>query len=267
MEHVLRNALYALIEYGEASLPDVLRLFTDAGFRAKVLKRVTNVQVRAFWLSEFPKYHPRYRQEMIAPIQNKVGALLADPRLYRIFVKPSVDLHFRQLMDEGKILLINLSKGHLGEDSANLLGAVLVSTFGLAALSRADTLPARRRPFFIYVDEFQSFTTLSVANMISELRKYGIGLVLAHQHLDQLEEEIRYAVLGNVGTLVAFRIGPEDARIIGREFEPVFSAEDLVNLPNHDIYVKLMICGKPSQPFSATTFHPDDLVDLEASSP
>lgn len=265
MEHVFRNALYALIEYGEASLPDVLQLLTHPGFRAKVMQRVANEQVRMFWLQEFPHYNPRYRQEAIAPIQNKVGALLADPRLYRILVGPSVDLHFRKLMDESRILLVNLAKGRFGEDSANLLGAILVSTLGLAALSRADLDPERRRPFFIYVDEFQSFTTLAVANMISEVRKYGVGLVLAHQHLFQLEEDVRHAVLGNVGTVIAFRIGPEDARVMAREFAPKFSPEDLVNLPNHDIYLKLMIDGTPSPPFSATTLSPDALAGEDAS--
>lgn len=265
MEHVFRNALFALIEYGEGSLPDILRLLTHSGFRAKVMQRVTNEQVRMFWLQEFPRYNPRYRQEAIAPIQNKVGALLADPRLYRILAAPSVDLHFRKIMDEGRILLVSLAKGRLGEDSANLLGAILVSTLGLAALSRADIEPERRRPFFVYVDEFQSFTTLAVANMISEVRKYGVGLVLAHQHLFQLEEDVRHAVLGNVGTIVSFRIGPEDARVMAREVAPRFSAEDLVNLPNHDIYLKLMIDGTPSPPFSATTLPPKALVEKEAS--
>jgi hypothetical protein len=260
MEHVLRNALYALIEYGTATLPDVLRLLINPVFRARVMQKVTNAQVRLFWLQEFPKYNPRYRQEMIAPIQNKVGALLADPSLYRILSAPTLDLHFRQLMDQGKILLVNLAKGRLGEDSANLLGAILVSTLGLAALSRSDTEPDKRPPFFVYVDEFQSFTTLAVANMISEVRKFGVGLVLAHQHLYQLEEEVRHAVLGNTGTIIAFRIGPEDALMISRELAPTFSSEDLVNLPNRDIYVKLMIDGTPSPPFSATTLQPSACV-------
>lgn len=256
MEHILRNTLYALLEYGEATLPDILRMLTDKVFRYQVLARVTNAQVKAFWTHEFANYNPRYRQETIAPIQNKVGAFLADPRLYRIFTTAPIDLHFRQIMDEGKILIVNLSKGKLGEDSANLLGALLVTTLSLAAFSRADVEESARRDHFIVIDEFQSFTTLSVANMVSELRKFHVGLVLAHQHLFQLEDDVRHAVLGNVGTMIGFRVGPEDARIIAREFEPVFSAHDLVNLPNHDIYLKLMIDGAPCKPFSATTFHP-----------
>jgi len=255
MEHILRNALYALIESGEATLPDILRMLTEKSFQRQVLARVRNEQVRMFWAKEFPQYNPRYRQEAIAPIQNKVGAFLADPRLYRMFTSPPVDLHFRQIMDEGKILIVNLAKGRLGEDSANLLGALLVTTLGLAAFSRADAEEHERPDFHIFIDEFQSFTTLSVANMVSELRKFHVGLVLAHQHLYQLEPEVRHAVLGNVGTLISFRIGPEDAQIIGREFEPVFRTEDLANLANHDIYLKLMIDGTPSHPFSATTIN------------
>ena len=160
-------------------------------------------------------------------------------------------------MDEGRILVVNLSKGRLGEDSAGILGAMLVSTLGLAALSR--DVGADARPFFVYIDEFQTFTTLSVASMISELRKFRVGLMLAHQHLSQLDAEVRHAVLGNVGTLIAFRVGPEDAPLIAKELAPVFSGLDLVNLPNRDTYVKLMIEGAPSRPFSATTLHPREL--------
>lgn len=260
MEHVLRNALYALIEFGEATLPDILRLLTDRSFQRGVLAQVKNDQVRAFWTKEFPQYNPRYRQESIAPIQNKVGAFLADPRLYRMFTNPPVDLHFRQIMDEGKILIVNLAKGRLGEDSANLLGALLVTTMGLAALSRADVAEHLRPDYYILIDEFQSFTTLSVANMVSELRKFRVGLVLAHQHLYQLEPAVRHAVLGNVGTLTSFRIGPEDAHMLAREFEPVFAPHDLMSLANHDIYLKLMIDGTPSRPFSARTLHPEMLL-------
>lgn len=257
MEHILRNTLYALIEYGDATLPDVLRMLTDTGFQRAVLKKVENIQVREFWEGEFPHYNPRYRQEMIAPIQNKIGAFLADPRLYRIFTEPETDLHFRQIMDAGKVLIVNLAKGRLGEDSANLLGALLVTTLNLAAFSRSELPEDKRRLFYLYLDEFQSFTTLSVANMVSELRKFRLGLVLAHQHLHQLVPDVRHAVLANVGTIITFRVGPEDALILAREFEPVFSPEDLVNLPNHDIYLKLMIDGAPSTPFSARTLHPD----------
>ncbi len=257
MEHVLRNALYALLEYGDATLPDILRLLTDDAFRRKVAAALANPQVQNFWRTEFPKYSRGYRQDAIAPIQNKVGAFLADPRLYRMLVAPEVDLRFRRVMDDGQILLVNLSRGELGEDSSNLLGSLLVTTLSLAAFSRAELPLAERRPYFIYIDEFQSFTTRSVASMISELRKFGIGLVLAHQHLQQLDPDVRHAVLGNVGTVVTFRLGPEDAQCFAREFAPVFAAADLMNLAHYDIYLRLMIDGRPSVPFSATTWLPE----------
>jgi hypothetical protein len=256
MEHVFRNTLYALLEYGKATLPDILRMLVDRPFRRIVLTHVNNHQVRAFWTQEYPKYNPRYRQEAIAPIQNKVGAFLADPRLHHLFTSAPVDLHIRQHMDTGRILIINLAKGRLGEDSANLLGALLVTTVSLAAFSRAETPPQGRRPAYVYIDEFQNFTTLSVATMISELRKYRVGLTFAHQHLDQLEEDVRHAVLGNAGTIISFRLGPEDARVMARVFDPVFGAEDLLGLPNHDICLRLMIDGTPSRPFSGTTLTP-----------
>jgi type IV secretory pathway TraG/TraD family ATPase VirD4 len=253
MEHIFRNALYALIESGDATMPDVLRMLVDKAYRNSVVAHIRNDQVRTFWLREFTQYNPRYRQEAMAPIQNKVAAFLADPRLYRIFTAAPVDLHFRQIMDEGKILIINLAKGQLGEDSANLLGALLVTTLSLAAFSRADTHESLRPDYHILIDEFQSFTTLSVANMVSEMRKYHVSLVLAHQNLYQLQPDVRHAVLGNVGTMISFRVGPEDAQIMAREFEPALDMLDLVNLRNHDFYVKLMIDGAPSKPFSAST--------------
>jgi type IV secretory pathway TraG/TraD family ATPase VirD4 len=253
MEHVLRNSLYALLERDDSRLPDILRLYADETWRKSVVHGIRNQTVRRFWQREFENYHFRMKADAVAPIQNKLGALLSDPTLYRIFVEPKADLHLRSMMDEARVLLVNVSKGRLGEDSALVLGSLIVSTLGLAALSRADSPPESRRPFFIYVDEFQSFTTLMLANMMSELRKYGVGLTLAHQHLHQLEPDIRHAVLGNAGTLVSFRVGPEDAATLAREFQPTFGVEDLLNLPNHDIYLKLMIDGTPGRPFSAQT--------------
>ena len=260
MEHVLRNTLYALLEQNDARLPDILRLYADDAYRRNVAARIRNEPVRRFWRYEFPQYHYRQKADSIAPIQNKVGALLADPTLHRIFVTPERDLHLRSLMDEGKVLLVNLSKGQLGEDSALILGSLLVSTLGLAAFSRAGDLPQGRRPFFLYLDEFQNFTTLMLANMMSELRKYGIGLVLAHQYFHQLDPEIRHAVLGNAATLVSFRVGPEDASILAKEFQPKFGVSDLISLANHSLYLKLMIDGSPSPPFSATGMPADDLI-------
>lgn len=253
MEHVLRNSLYTLLERDGSTLPDILRLYSDKAFRRGVVAGVRNPVVRAFWKSEFANYPPRYAAEALAPIQNKLGALLSDPMLYRVLVAPKTDLSFRRIMDEGRVLLVNLSRGRIGGDSSQALGSLLISTLGLAAFSRAETDPADRRPFFLYVDEFQSFTTLSFANMMTELRKFGVGLTLANQHLHQLEPDIRHAVLGNAATLIAFRMGVEDAALLAREFAPKFEALDLINLPNRSFYLRLMIDGAPSKPFSAQT--------------
>lgn len=251
MEHVLRNSLYALMERDGSTLPDILRLYSDKTFRTAVAARIRNPVVHSFWNREFKNYHPRLQSEAAAPIQNKLGALLADPRLHRILVTPEVDLRFRRMMDAGEILLANLSRGHLGEDGATVLGSVLVSTLGLAAFSRSEEAPELRRPFFLYVDEFQNFTTLSFATMLSELRKFGVGVTLAHQYLDQLEPEVRSAVLGNAGTLIAFRVAAADALSLAIEFHPKFAAEDLINLSNRSFYIRLLIDGAPSLPFSA----------------
>jgi type IV secretory pathway TraG/TraD family ATPase VirD4 len=176
--------------------------------------------------------------------------------LYRALVVPEISISFRSLMDNGGVLLVNLAKGRLGEDSANVLGSMLVATIGLAALSRAEAPHDARRPFFLYVDEFQTFTTLAFANMMPDLRKYGVGLALAHQYLHQLDDDVRHSVLGNAGTLISFRLGPEDASVISRELQPTFEVLDLLNLPNHNFYVKLMIDGTPSRPFSGRTIAP-----------
>jgi len=251
MEHVLRNCLYALLEREGSTLQDVLRLLNEEKFRKALVARIKNPVVRDFWKKEFEPYPVRLKAEAVAPIQNKLGALLADPMLYRLLVTPGVDLHFRQLMDEGRVLLVNLSKGEIGEDSALLLGSLIVSTIGLAAFSRAGLPDADRRPFFLYADEFQSFTTLSIASMLSELRKYGLGMTLAHQYLHQLEPAILHAVLGNAGTLLTFRVGAEDAPVLAREIQPRFGEGDLINLPNYVFYLRLMIDAAPSPPFSA----------------
>jgi hypothetical protein len=259
LEYILRNALLAMLDQPNADLTDLLRLLRDDSYRKQVIENIQNKPVRDFWIYEYPKYAARYRAEAIAPIQSKISAFLADPLLRRILTEPETPLHLRRTMDEGKILLINLAKGKLGEDSSAMLGALLVTTLGLAGFSRADTDPSKRRHHWVYMDEFQNFTTLSIANMLSELRKYNVGLTMAHQYLTQLAPEVRDAVVGNAGTLISFRLGGRDAPIIAREFLPTFVAEDLVGLPNYHIYLTLMIDGAPSKPFSAITISPNDL--------
>jgi hypothetical protein len=259
MEHVLRNALLALLEQSDSTLPDILRLLNDKEYRTAIVDRLRNDQVQRFWRDEYDHYPPRLKAEAIAPIQNKVGAFLADPTLRRILTSPDRPIHFRRIMDEGKILIVNLARGQVGEDTASLLGALLVTTASLAAFTRAERPEADRRPFFIYLDEFQSFTTRSLATMTAELRKYGIGVVAAHQYLTQVEPPVIDAVLGNAGTIIAFRLGPRDALALSGEFQPKFGQIDLSNLPNHHIYLKLMIDGAPSQPFSAVTIQLSEL--------
>jgi hypothetical protein len=253
MEHILRNALLALLEQPRASLADILPLLSDKGFRAKVLAGVENAQVKTFWLKEYPNYSYRYQADGIAPIQNKIGAFLSDPRLKRFLSPTDGGLRLRTVMDEGQVLLVNLAQGKIGADSSHLLGGLLVTALGSAAFSRAYEPETQRKPFFIYVDEFQSFTTLALANMLAELRKFGVGMVLAHQYLQQLEPSIREAVLGNAGTLIIFRLGAGDAAAIARELEPTFEAADLISIPNHQIVVRLLIDGQPSKAFTART--------------
>jgi type IV secretory pathway TraG/TraD family ATPase VirD4 len=256
MEHILRNVLLALLEQPDATLHDILRMFSDKEYRKGVAKSLQNQTVRAFLEKEFERFSFGYRTDGVAPIQNKVGAFLADPLLDRIVSAPERDLHIRQIMDDGQVLLVNLGKGRIGEDSSSLLGGLLVTTIGLAAFSRAAVPVEQRRDFFVYVDEFQTFTTLAVANMLSELRKYRVGFTIAHQYLHQLEPDIRHAVLGNVSTIISFRLGAEDAPYMEREFLGRFDQIDLMQLPNHRIYLKLMVDGMPSLPFSASTLKP-----------
>jgi hypothetical protein len=256
MEHILRNVLLALLERPGARLHDVLRLLSDHRYRKEIVPLLRNKTVRNFLEKEFERFTFGYRADGIAPIQNKIGAFLADPLLNRVLTAPEKDLHIRNIMDEGKVLLVNLAKGRLGEDSSTLLGALLVTTIGLAAFSRADTPAQARRDFFVYIDEFQSFTTLALVNMFSELRKYRVGFTVAHQYLHQLEPEIRHAVLGNAGTIISFRVGAEDAPYLEQEFQSRFDRIDVTQLPNYRVYLKLMIDGEPSQPFSAMTLPP-----------
>lgn len=253
MEHILRNAILALLDQPNAVLPDILHLLTNKNFRHHALGNITNKQVAAFWRDEFPRYSFRYQADGIAPIQNKVGAFLADPKMYHILTRDDGGLQFRTIMDQGKILLVNLAKGKIGADSSALLGGLIVTSIGLAAFSRSDVPEVSRRPFYIYVDEFQNFTTLALANMLSELRKFGIGAVLAHQYLAQLDQDIREAVLGNAGTIASFRLGALDAAYMAREFAPDIEPIDFINLGNYEVYIRLMIDGEPSKPFSAAT--------------
>ncbi len=256
LEHILRNCLLSLLDYPAADLADISRILSDKAFRNKVMTFVQNAKVKEFWTDEYEKYPERFRVEAISPIQNKVGAFLSHPLLRKILTEPAEKLSFRRIMDSGKILLVNLAKGSIGEDTANLLGSLLISRFDLAALSRANIAEDERRDYTLYLDEFQNYTTESLSFMLSELRKHRLRLVLAHQYLTQVTPNIRDAILGNVGTIVVFRIGAMDAETLAMEFAPEIKISDFTNLPNYHVYLKLMIDGKVSRPFSAVTLPP-----------
>jgi type IV secretory pathway TraG/TraD family ATPase VirD4 len=258
MEYILRNALLTLVEFPNSTLFHLQQLLSDGRFRKIITERVKDDLLKAFWVNEFDKYSERFRQEAIAPIQNKIGQFLSNAVLRKVVSQPKSSFDFRKIMDEGKILLVNLSKGKIGEDSASLLGAMLITKIGLTALSRQDIPETERKDFYLYVDEFQSFATSSFVDILSEARKYRLNLVLSNQYLGQIDEKIRMAILGNVGTLLSFRVGAEDAKYLSQEFYPVFSQDNLVNLPSYNIYLKLMIDGQISQPFSAETLPPVD---------
>jgi energy-coupling factor transporter ATP-binding protein EcfA2 len=253
LEHLLRNVAYTLLATEGATFADVPELLSNRTYRLEIARQLRNETVRDFWTNEFDKYTTGLRAMVIAPLQNKVGALLTDPVLRRFFTEEGDRLDLRRLMDDGKILIMNLDKGRIGEGPCALLGSLILSHLALAGLSRSDTPEEERRDFSIILDEFQTFTTQSLVNMLSELRKYRCSLVLAHQHLSQLDHSIRDAVFGNVGSIVSFRVGAADAQYLAREFAPRISPEDLVSLPRYHIYVKLLIDGQPSQPFSAET--------------
>lgn len=253
LEHILRNTLLTLFEQPSATLADISLLFNDELFRRRAVYRVANPQVQKFWHEEFEKFPIRYRTEAVAPIQNKIGAFMADPVIHRVMTAKSNNLDVRKSMDEGKIVLVNLAKGRIGADNSALLGAMIVSHIGLAAISRAEMPEDERRDFYLYLDEFQNFTTLSMTNMLSELRKYRLSMIMAHQYLSQINQEVRDAIFGNIGTVISFRIGLRDAELIEKEFYPKFTREDIINLPNYNVYLKLMIDGKKSKPFSAET--------------
>lgn len=253
LEHIFRHSILTLLHYPGSTLLEVPRLLTDKDFRQEVLKYVDHPQVREFWFYEFDKYSAWLRSQAISPILNKIGHFITSVPLRNIVGQKENTFSFRKVMDSGKIFIANLAKGKIGEDNCALLGAMLVTKIQLAALSRANVPENQRRSFYLYVDEVHNFLTLSFADILSEARKYGLNLILAHQYLTQLEDEIRAAILGNAGTLISFRVGAEDAQYLAREFYPAFQESDLVNLPNHHIYLKLMIDGVSSHPFSAVT--------------
>jgi len=256
MEYILNNTLLALIEYPGSTLLGINRLLADKKYRRKVVAKVTDPVIKTFWNVEFASYTEKYAQEAVAPIQNKIGQFLSANVIRNMVAQVKSTIDIRKLMDEGKIIIMNLSKGRIGEDNSRLLGGMLITKIQLAAMERVDTPEAQRRDFFLYVDEFQNFATPSFANILSEARKYRLSLIMAHQYIAQLDEIVANAVFGNVGTIISFRVGGADSEVLAKEFSPVFMEEDLVNIPKFHIFLKLMIDGVSSQPFSAMTLPP-----------
>ncbi len=254
MEHIMRFVFLTLLEYPDATLLDIQPLLTDTLHRDKILGYVKNEHTIAFWQKEFLKYAPTLRAEAIAPILNKTSLFLTNTALRKIVGQKTNSFRMQQVLDGGKILICNLSKGQIGEDACLLLGSMLVTFIQLAALYRAKQPEHQRRPFFLYIDECQSFITLSFTDMLAEARKYGLGVFMANQFLDQLHDKIRAAIFGNCGSVISFRVGANDSELLAKEFFPVFDATDLVHLPRYGMYLKLMIDGATSQPFSAGAF-------------
>ena len=259
MEYILTNTLLSLLEYPGATLLGVNKMLSDKEYRKEVINHITDPSVKAFWVKEFANYSERMAQDAVPAIQNKVGQFTANPLIRNMIGQPESTFDIRKAMDEGKILIINLSKGKIGDENMKLLGGMLVTKIYLAAMSRADvpdrilkTLPN----FYLYVDEFQNFANASFADILSEARKYKLNLTIAHQYIEQMDEVVRAAVFGNVGTMIVFRIGATDAEALEKEFAPEFTVEDLVNLGFAQIYLKLMIDGLTSPPFSAITLPP-----------
>jgi hypothetical protein len=271
MEHILRNTLLALLEYQGSSMLGIMRMFADAGYRKKVVENITDPLVKSFWEDEFASWSDNYRTEAVSAIQNKVGQLLSTSLIRNIVgqVKSSVDL--RHAMDTGKIVLVNLSKGRLGEDTSAFLGSMLVTKFQIDAMSRADIPEAERKDFYLYVDEFQNFATESFATILSEARKYRLNLTMANQYVAQLligdkNTSLRDAVFGNVGTLISFQVGSDDAEVLSLQFEETVTPKDILSLPKYHAYTRLMIDGMPSKPFSVTTLPPPKLEDNASQS-
>lgn len=252
LSHILRNVLLCLLDQPKASLSGILKVLHDQEFRNQCIPNIINPDVKTFFEKEFKNYG---KTDLI-PIYNKLGAILSYPAVKRILVENKEQISLRQIMDTNKILLVNISKGTLGAEASYVLGSLLLTSLASASFSRIDTPEEERSPFFVYLDEFQNFTNLTIIEMLSELRKFKIGIIMSHQYTSQLNPKILNAILGNVGTIVCFRLGQTDARIMEREFNPVFTSSDFVNLSNYDIYLKLMIGGTPSKAFSASTILP-----------
>jgi CxxC-x17-CxxC domain-containing protein len=257
MEHIMNNCIMSLLDYPGSTLLGVNRLLTNKGFRARVVASIKDPVVKAFWVDEYNVWEDKFRKEAIAAIQNKVGQFLSASIIRNMLAQVKSTINIRAIMDNRQILIMNLAKGRIGEDNSKLIGGMLITKIQLAAMERVDTPEKERQDFYLYVDEFQNFATEAFANILSEARKYRLNLIVAHQYIEQLDEEtVRPAIFGNVGTIVVYRVGAKDAEFMENEFMPTFTIQDLVNLTKFQIYLKLMIDGVSSNPFSANTLPP-----------
>ena len=253
MEYILRNSFMTLAEQPNTTLEDVLKILAIKNYRDRILEKTKDSALVHFWTDEYEKMPERLQKEAIAPIQNKVGQFVTSPMIRRIIGHPKSSISIDDILNQEKILLANLSQGRLGEDNANLLGAMLITKIQLAAMRRVDTPVNERKPYYVFVDEFQNFATDSFIKILSAIRKYNLSICLANQYMAQIPENVRKAILGNAGTIITFSAGAEDAAILNKEFAEVFSENDLVNLSNYQIAIKLMIDGHSSRPFLAHT--------------
>lgn len=256
LEHILRNTVLALLDFPDSTMLDIPKMLTNNHFRDRVVEKVKDPVIREFWINEFAQYDSKFRTEAVSPILNKVGQFLATATIRNIVGQTHSRINIREIMDQEKILVVNLSRGKIGEDNSALLGAMMITKIQLAAMSRADVTADKRPDCFLYVDEFQNFATESFAVILSEARKYNLCLTMANQYIDQMTEEVRSAVFGNAGTIISFRVGGTDADFLVKEFEPVFEGNDLVNLDKYNIYIKLLVNGISSPAFSAKTLPP-----------
>ncbi|MDO8574662.1 MAG: type IV secretion system DNA-binding domain-containing protein [bacterium] len=261
MEYILNNTILALLEVPGSTLLGVNRMFSDKVFRKNIVNQITDPVIKAFWTQEYAAYQQKYEQEATAAIQNKIGQFSSATIIRNIIGQPYSSFDFRKAMDDGKIVIMNLSKGRLGEDNTKLLGGMLITKIQLAAMSRVDILEDERKDFYLYVDEFQTFVTDSFADILSEARKFRLDLIIANQYIGQLVHDqnmkVKDAIFGNVGTFIAFRTGGEDVEFLEeKQFGPNIVAADLLNLPNYNVYLRLLIDGVPSRPFSAITLPP-----------
>ncbi len=260
MEYIMNNTLLALLEYPGTTLLGIMRMLNDPIYRKEVVDNLKDPVVKGFWTNEFARYSQKFETEATAAIQNKVGQFVSNPLVRNILGQSHSSIDLRKVMDESKILIVNLSKGRIGEGNSALLGAMIITKIQLAAMSRVDIPEAKRRDFYLTVDEFQNFATESFATILSEARKYRLSLTVANQYLSQLDNDgkstVKDAIFGNVGTIIVFRVGAEDGEFLEKEFLPEFEGADMVNLAKYSIYMKLMIDGISSRPFSAHTLVP-----------